>query len=118
MITRRRLSVLTYPESRVWNTARCMEHDVMATGRTEELAVDALVKMLQAHIDFDTRHKRLPLSAFAPAPRLYREAFAESSRTWTFDGPTWSAGTPIRIDVAVVPQKPVVRTFAQLSRTA
>ena len=52
----RRLSIVAFPESRLVSTARCLEHDLMASGRTTEGAVDALLKMVRAHIDYDRRH--------------------------------------------------------------
>jgi hypothetical protein len=109
----RRLSILAYPESRVWSTARCLEYDLMASGRTADLAVDSLLKMLRAHIDYDTRHHRPALSAFAPAPALYRHAFLNATGHWVFEADAWfvNGATPV-VDVAMVAQNPAVRSFA------
>ena len=109
----RRLSILAYPESRVWSTARCLEHDLMASGRSADLAIDSLLKMIRAHIEYDARHHRLALSAFAPAPALYRSAFANAAGRWELDGaPLFPGGLPPIVDVAVVPENPAVRSFA------
>jgi len=107
-----RLSVLAFQETRLHSTARCLEHDITATGRTTEVAVDALVKMVRAHIDFDRRHSRPPLSAFAPAPRLYWDAFRQGSRHWVFDMPSTYdpiLRKPTQVDVVLVPQHPAIR---------
>ena len=107
----RRLSIIAFPESRLVSTARCLEHDLMASGRTAEGAVDSLLKMVRAHIDYDRRHSRLPLSSFVPAPRLYWEAFRQGSRRWQFDmvaDPQDSLGAT-QVDVSLVPQHPAIR---------
>jgi len=109
----RRLSVLAYPESRVWSTARCLEHDLMASGRSADLAIDSLIKMIRAHIEYDARHHRPALSAFAPAPALYRQAFVNARGRWVLDGEPWFPNdqSPV-VDVAVVQENPAVRSFA------
>ncbi len=109
----RRLSVLAYPESRVWSTARCLEFDLMSSGRTADLAIDSLLKMIRAHVEYDARHHRPALSAFAPAPALYRQAFVKASGRWVLDGQAWFAsGSSPMVDVAVVNEHPAVRSFA------
>lgn len=109
----RRLSILAYPESRVWSTARCLEYDLMASGRSADLAIDSLLKMIRAHIEYDTRHRRPALSAFAPAPTLYRHAFSGASARWEVDTTLWFNGqaSPL-VDIAVVKENPAVRSFA------
>ena len=107
----RRLSIVAFPESRLVSTARCLEHDLMASGRTTEGAVDALLKIVRAHIDYDRRHARLPLSSFVPAPRLYWDAFRQGSRHWQFDmaaDPQDTLGAT-QVDVSLVPQHPAIR---------
>jgi hypothetical protein len=76
-----RLRVLVFPESIRWWTARSLEHDIAAGGRSAEAALDSVVKIAQAHIAFDVRHGREPLSAFAPAPRPYWNAFPAGARS-------------------------------------
>jgi hypothetical protein len=75
-----RLRILIFPETpRMW-TARLLEHDLAAAGRTEAAALDTLLKVVQAHIAFDLRHGLEPLAAFAAAPRPYWMAFAGATR--------------------------------------
>ena len=76
-----RLTVVVFPESNRWWIARSLERDIAAAGRTPESALDSLVKIAQAHIAFDVRHGREPLSAFAPAPRPYWKAFLAADRS-------------------------------------
>jgi hypothetical protein len=76
-----RLTVVVFPESSRWWIARSLERDIAAAGRTAESALDSIVKIAQAHIVFDIRHGREPLSAFAPAPRPYWMAFLAADRS-------------------------------------
>lgn len=108
----RRLSIVAFPESKHISTARCLEADIMAIGRTPELAVDSLVKMVRAHIDFDRRHARPALSSFVPAPRLYWDAFRRGSRHWVFEihaDPLDTSGVLTQVDVSLIPQHPAIR---------
>jgi hypothetical protein len=110
-----RLSVVAFQETRHRFTARCLEYDIMAVGRTSELAIDALLRMVQAHIDFDGRHARPALSAFVQAPRLYWEAFKRDPQRRVFDMPSQGVGRrdrPIQVDVAIVPHHPAIRSLA------
>ena len=70
-----RLTVVVFPEGNRWWIARSLERDIAAAGPTPEAALDSIVKIAQAHVVFDQRHGREPLSAFAPAPRAYWKAF-------------------------------------------
>jgi hypothetical protein len=74
-----RLRVVVFPETTKAWTARSLEHDLAAVGRTAEAAIDALVRVASAHIAYDIRHGRAPLSAFGAAPRPYWNAFAGAS---------------------------------------
>lgn len=92
---------------------------MMASGRTTDLAVDALLKMIRAHIDFDRRHQRQPLSGFVPAPRIYRDAFEKGQQRWIFhDMPPLSRNARTLVAVAVVQQNPAIRPFDTMARTA
>ena len=76
-----RLRIVVYPETtKAWG-ARSLEHDLSAVGRTAEAALDALVRIASAHIAYDSRHGRAPLSAFAAAPRPYWNAFAVAAQS-------------------------------------
>ena len=73
------LRILVFPEtSRTW-TARGLERDLAAGGRSIESAVDTLLKIARAHIAYDRRHNREPLSAFAAAPPVYWNAFTRAT---------------------------------------
>ena len=75
-----RLRIVVFPETpRTW-TARSLERDLSAGGRTPEAAIDTLVRIAEAHIAFDARHGREPLSAFGSAPQLFWNAFAKSDK--------------------------------------
>ena len=73
------LRIVVFPETTKAWTARSLEHDLAAAGRTAEAAIDALVRIASAHIDYDLRHGHAPLSAFGAAPRAYWNAFAGAS---------------------------------------
>jgi hypothetical protein len=76
-----RLTVVVFPELSRWWIARSLERDIAATGRSPESALDSVLTIAQAHIMFDVRHGREPLSAFAPAPRPYWKAFLAADRS-------------------------------------
>jgi hypothetical protein len=70
-----RLSLVVYQDvPGVW-VGRGIEHDLTAEGRSIGETVRALLRMIQAHTAFDTRHDRPPLSAFRPAPQSCWNAF-------------------------------------------
>jgi hypothetical protein len=74
-----RLRIVVFPETpKAW-TARSLEHDLAAVGRTKDAAIDALVRLACAHIAYDLRHGRKPLSAFCPAPNSYWQAYDGAS---------------------------------------
>jgi hypothetical protein len=74
------LRIVVFPETtKAWG-ARSLEHDLAAVGRTAEAALDALVRIASAHIAYDCRHGRAPLSAFAAAPRSYWNAYAGAAK--------------------------------------
>jgi hypothetical protein len=98
-------------------TARALEHDISAEGRTLESALDTLLRITRAHIEYDRRHNRMPLSGFAAAPPLYWRAFAQASQLAL---PELNMGdaTPAHVSAAVARQHPAVRPFAAFARTA
>ena len=76
MSTAQRLSLVVYQDiPGVW-VGRGIEHDLTAEGRSIGETVRALLRMIQAHTAFDTRHDRVPLSAFRPAPQACWNAFS------------------------------------------
>ena len=62
----------------IW-TARALEHDLLAEGRTIDSAVQAVLRIIRAHIDYDRRHNRDPLSSFRAAPQAYWNAFTRAT---------------------------------------
>ncbi len=107
-----RLRILVFPDSpRSW-TARGLEHDLAGAGTTMEGALDTVLKVVRAHINYDLRHGRPALSAFAAAPRLYWEAFAAATRVdIRLDLAGEETAMPMRVIAATVPQHPIVRLY-------
>ena len=108
-----RLQILAFRQfGRDW-TARVLEHDLEAGAGTLEQAVDNVLGMARAHVEFDQRHNRIPLSAFAPAPQLYWNAFARASERPIVTDVEWSGPTRTHIVVATVDQNPIIRPPTQ-----
>jgi len=114
-----RLRILVFPETHGTWTARSLEHDLSAEGRTVEAAVDTLLKIARAHVAYDRRHNREPLSAFLPAPKLYWNAFSGATRMpvplefdWTEEGRALVA------IAAVAAHHPALLKLAPIARTA
>lgn len=71
----RGLRVLLFQKMRgVW-VARGLEHDLSVEGRSLESVVESIRRLVNAHVDFDRRHGRVPLSPFPAAPSRYWQAF-------------------------------------------
>lgn len=103
-----RLRVLVFPESIRWWTARSLEHDIAVSSKTAETALDSLIKIAQAHVAYDVRHGRLPLSAFAPAPRPYWSAFpAHATLRLELRHPD-EGGPTIHVVAARLTQHPII----------
>lgn len=111
------LRIIVFPDSpKAW-TARSLEHDLAARGTTAEAAIDTLVRIAEAHIAFDTRHGRAPLSAFASAPRLYWNAFARA------EAPPLEVQRPeddhtLHCLVRMVPEHPIIARYHRPVRIA
>lgn len=114
-----RLRILVFPEThRTW-IARGLDYDLSAEGRTIEAAVDTLLRIVRAHIAFDLRHHREPLSAFASAPRAYWGAFARGTPLPVPIPLDWiDGGPPPQIIATVVTQHPAIRPAPPVARTA
>ena len=103
-----RLRILVFPESsRVW-TARALEHDLAGGGATMEAALDTLLKVARAHINYDLRHGRQPLSAFAGATRVDIRLDLAGEET----------AMHMRVIAATLPQHPIVKLYCERVRTA
>jgi len=114
-----RLSILVFPETGKTWTARSLEHDLAAAGRTAGAAIDTLVKIAQAHIVFDTRHGHEPLSAFRAAPQLYWNAFARSEKTsQLMEVRREESGTQLQCFVGIAPQNPILSSVPRPIRIA
>ena len=72
------LHVAVYREPPRW-CAHALECDVAVTASTAETALDALVKIIHAHVVHDQRHRRAPLSSWSAAPRRVWDAYAAAA---------------------------------------
>lgn len=114
-----RLSILVFPETPKTWTARCLEHDLAAGGRTPEAAIDTLIRIAQAHIEFDARHGREPLSAFHGAPQPYWSAFAHTKQTERpLEVRRSDSFTELHCKVGMAPHNPILRALPVRTRTA
>ncbi len=110
---------MVFPETPKTWTARSLEHDLAAAGRTAEAALDTLVKIADAHIAYDIRHGHKPLSAFGSAPKLYWTAFSfarkeDSPVELTRSEPERS----LRYTVGIAAENPALRRLASPLRIA
>jgi len=75
-----------------------------------ESAIDTLVKLIRAHVAYDQRHNRRPLSAFAAAPKLYWNAFNRATELPILMELDWEeTDAPTRIVAAVLSDHPGIR---------
>ena len=92
--------------------ARSLERDISAAGRTAEAAVESLLSIAEAHIAFDSRHGREPLSTFTAAPQLYWKAFARSADdSQPREVSRFDSVSRLRYLVGIVPQNPLVTRY-------
>ena len=104
------LRIVVFPETPKTWTARSLEHDLTAAGRTADAALETLVKMADAHIAYDLRHGHAPLSAFASAPRLYWNAFvAAPKKTEPIELNRAEPSRSLRCIVGVASENPALR---------
>jgi hypothetical protein len=75
MVHDHRLRLVIFQEGAGLWTVRGLEHDLLAEARTIGQAVRAIIRLVEAHADFDTRHNLSPLTAFRPAPQSYWNAY-------------------------------------------
>jgi hypothetical protein len=105
-----RLSIVVFPESKKAWTARSLERDIAVGGRTPEAAVESLLSIAEAHMSFDVRHGRDPLSAFAAAPELYWKAFARAE-SQPREVKRADKESKVRYLVGMVAQNPIVARY-------
>lgn len=72
------LTVLLFQEGSAW-VGQVLEHDMAAHGPTVHAALAAVQLVIQAHVNFDTRHKRQPLARLNRAPDVYWKALERAT---------------------------------------
>ena len=114
-----RLRIVVFPEtSKTW-AARALEHVLAGAGRTADAAVDTLLKIARAHVAYDLRHGREPLSAFAAAPQLYWSAFMGATKLANPTELVWGEfGSPLRCLVGIATQHPMLARYHPPARIA
>jgi hypothetical protein len=105
-----RLSILLFQDLPGAWIARGLEHDIAAEGRTVEAAIRTILQIVVAHIDFDRRHNRKPLSAFPPAPERFWSAFSRATSVAPSPdlGAVGGVCDCIQISVSVTHERPSV----------
>ena len=105
------LRIIVFPDSpKAW-IAQSLEHDLAARGITAEAAIDTLLRITEAHVAFDTRHGRAPLSAFAAAPRLYWTAFARTENVHSVDLRRPDRDLTIHCVIGMLPEHPIIARY-------
>jgi hypothetical protein len=113
------LRIVVFPETRRTWTARGLDRDLSAEGRTVEAALDTLLRITRAHFEYDLRHHREPLSAFASAPAPYWDAFARGTHLMMSVPLDWSdGGVPPLITATLVTQHPGLLPVERALRSA
>jgi len=80
-MTGERIRLVIFQDAPSLWTARGLEHDVVAEGKTIGAVLRAAVRFIEAQTAFDIRHGHAPLSMFPPAPQRFWNAY--------------TAGTPV-----------------------
>ncbi len=75
-MTAERLRLVVFQETVGTWGVRGLEHGVTAQGTTIGAAVRAVTRLIEVLTAYDRRHAHEPLTAFAPAPQRYWNAFA------------------------------------------
>lgn len=73
------LHVLVYQDFPGVFIARSLEHDIAVEGSSLERAVDWILRIIKAHVEFDQRHGRQALSTFQQAPARFWTAFEQAT---------------------------------------
>lgn len=90
----------------IW-TARSLEHDIVAESRSMEMAIQAVLRIMRAHADFDRRHNRAPLSMFRAAPQIYWNAFTRGTPlAWASRLSRALPGLAAEVTAAVAAERP------------
>ena len=115
----RRLKILVFREPHGKWTARVLEHDLSAEGPTREAAIDLVLRLTRAHIAYDIRHNREPLSAFGPAPMVYWSAFPDESQLQSPQNiDSLDDYMPVQILVGVAKHHPTILRLVPIEKSA
>ena len=101
------LRVVVFEGLRGTWVAQALEYDIAAEGPSTEGAVEAVLRILQARVDFARRHNREPLSDSCAAPRHYWNAFAQATpleSQWLHRDP--QPAIPGRVIAAIAHERP------------
>ena len=79
-MTAKRLRFVIFQDAPGLWLVRGLEHDLAAEARTIGQAVRSIVRLVQAHTEFDFRHNHAPLSAFPPSAQTYWNAYAAGTQ--------------------------------------
>jgi hypothetical protein len=111
------LSVLLVEDLPSLWTARGLEHDIVAEGRTSEKAIRGILGFVAAHIDFDRRHNRPPLSAFPPAPKRFWTTFERATplERVQCDGTPHGAAEQIQIQISIARERPLAQAARKIA---
>jgi len=116
-LTRLTVLVFRHPHGR-WE-ARILEHDMSAEGRTREMVIDMVLRLARAHIAYDIRHNREPLSAFGPASRIFWTGF-EDGTSVPLPSTVEDLGhyEPIEVRIRMAQQTPTTLRLVHTRKTA
>ena len=89
-------------------SARSLEHDFAVEGRSFDDVLDRILQLIFAHIDFDRRHGRAPLSAFAPAPARFWDAFQRARPHRLITRPSASGLSYGAILISISDERPAI----------
>ena len=94
-VARSGLRVLVFQKLRgIW-VARGLEHDLAVEGRSLESVMDLIRRLVLAHVAFDRRHGRAPLSPFGAAPQRFWRAFDRATRLPALKSSDGAAGSDL-----------------------
>ena len=114
----RRLTILAFREPHGRWVARILEHDMSAEGRTREAAIEMVLRLARAHIAYDIRHNREPLSVFGPAPQVFWNTFEDATPLPQPPGDDLDYYTAIEIRIGAARRHPTLLRLVPMERTA
>jgi hypothetical protein len=98
-------------------TARGLEHNIVTEGRTSEKAIRGILGFVAAHIGYDRRHNRPPLSAFPPAPKRFWTTFERATplERVQCDGTSRDAAEQIHIQISIARERPLAQAVREIA---